>query len=221
MAHVLVCGPRGAGMEFFWRFLPDFDLMGSGALPFAPWVILGVGVVAVGLLFSYLMRSSRAEPTGLTFDEDDAQFESNGDKAAIAALDQALVQNPHSLEALKDRGLCYSHAGEYDLAMQDFHMWVLRAPGCGDAYFHRGNIWQKLDLGGLAISDYRSALRLDPSHEAARGALADLMRDTTTDRPKAIFSLAALFAARVSADSSQPSRPAEEVARDRTGGIPN
>lgn len=192
-------------MELFWRFLPDFDLIGT--LPVAPWVILGVGVVAVGLVSSYFMRSRRAEPTVLDFDEDDAQFVSNGDKAAIAALDQALVQNPHSLEALKGRGLCYSRAGEYDLAMQDFHMWILRAPHCADAYFHRGNIWQKLDLSGLAFSDYRSALRHDPSHEAARCALADLMRDTTTDRPKAIFSLATLFAARASADSSQPSQP--------------
>jgi tetratricopeptide (TPR) repeat protein len=206
-------------MELFWRFLPDFDLIGRGTLPFAPWAILSVGVVAVGLLCLYFMRSRAAEPTVLDFDEDDARFETTGDNAAIAALGQALVQNPHALEALKRRGLCYSQAGDYDLAMQDFHMWVLRAPDCGDAYFHRGNIWQKLELSGLAFSDYRSALRLDPSHEGARGALADLMRDTTTERPKAIFSLAALFAARASADNSQPSRPAKESARDRTGGV--
>ena len=194
-------------MELFWRFSPDFDLIGRGTLPFAPLVILGVGGVALGLLCLYIMRSQRAEPTVLNFDADDAHFESNGDKATIPSLDQALAQNPHSLEALKGRGLCYSQAGDYDLAMQTFHMWVLRAPDSGDAYFHRGNIWQKLDLSGLAFSDYRSALRHDPSHEAARCALADLMRDTTTDRPKAIFSLATLFAARASADSSQPSQP--------------
>ena len=97
--------------------------------------------------------------------------------------------------------------GEYNLAMQDFHMWVLRAPESGDAYFHRGNIWQKLDLIGLAISDYRSALRFNPSHETARGALAELMRDSTANRPKIIFSLAALFAGHVPADGSKPSNP--------------
>ena len=97
--------------------------------------------------------------------------------------------------------------GEYDLAMQDFHMWVLRAPESGDAYFHRGNIWQKLDLIGLAISDYRSALRFDPAHEAVRGALTELMRNSTADRPKGIWSLAALFAGEAPAGGSLPSNP--------------
>jgi hypothetical protein len=97
--------------------------------------------------------------------------------------------------------------GEDDLAMQDFHMWVLRAPESGDAFFHRGRMWQKLDLAGLAISDYRSALKCSASNQAARDALAELMRNSTADRPKGIWSLAALFAGEVPAGGSLPSNP--------------
>ena len=84
--------------------------------------------------------------------------------------------------------------GEYDLAMQDFHMWVLRAPESGDAYFIvavSGKsliwlVWRFLTIG--------LRLRINPFHETARSALAELMRDSTVNRPKTIFSLAALFA---------------------------
>ena len=206
-------------MEFMWRVLGDFDPIARGTLLLAPWVMVGVGVVAVGLLFWYLVRRRRAGAPALNFGEGEAQHKSNCDADAIALFEQALVHNPHSLEALKGRGICYSQMGEYDLAMPDFHKWVLCAPESGDAYFHRGIIWQKLDLIGLAISDYRSALRFNPSHEGARGALAELMRDSTADRPKTIFSLAALFAAHVPADDSQPSSPEPTgSAREPTGG---
>jgi tetratricopeptide (TPR) repeat protein len=202
-----VGGHRGVVMEFLWRVLGNFDPIGRGTLQFVPWVMVGVSVVTVGLLFCCLMRRSRAGAPVLNFGEDEAQRKSNCDEDAIARFDRALLRQPHAIEALKGRGICYSQMGEYDLAMQDFHMWVLRAPESGDAYFHRGNVWQKLDLISLAISDYRSALRCNPSHEAAHGALAELMRDSTVDRPKTIFSLAALFAAHVPADGSQPSSP--------------
>ena len=206
-------------MEFLWRVLGDFDPIGRGTLQFAPWVMVGVSVVAVGLLFCCLMRRWRAGAPVPNFGEDEAQRKLNRDEDAIARFDQALLRQPHAIEALKGRGICYSQMGEYDLAMQDCHMWVLRAPESGDAYFHRGNVWQKLDLISLAISDYRSALRFNPSHEAAHGALAELMRDSTADRPKTIFSLAALFAAHVPASGSQASSPEPTAsARESTEG---
>jgi tetratricopeptide (TPR) repeat protein len=198
-------GHRGVVMEFLWRVLGDFDPIGRGTLQFVPWVMVGVSVVAVGLLFCCLMRRWRAGAPVLNFGEDEAQRKSNCDEDAIALFDQTLLHDAHAIGALKGRGLLYSQMGEYDLAMQDFHMWVLREPDNGDAYFHRGDIWQKLDLIGLAISDYRSALKFNPSHEGAHGALAKLMRDSTACGPKTIFSLAALFAAHVPADRSQPS----------------
>ena len=149
-----------------------------------------------------------------------AQHKSNGNENAIAQFNQALALNPSSVEALKGRGICYSEMGEDDLAMQDFHMWVLRVPESGDAFFHRGSMWQKLDLAGLAISDYRSALKCNPSNQAARDALAELMRNSTADRPKGIWSLAALFAGEVPAGGSLPSNPEPTAgAGQPTGGV--
>jgi tetratricopeptide (TPR) repeat protein len=185
------------------RALGGYDSIGRGPLP---WLMVGVGVVAVGLLVWYLVRRWRTGAPILNFGEGDTQHKSTYDDG-IALFDQALAHNPPSLDALKGRGICYSQMGEYNLAMQDFHMWVLRAPESGDAYFHRGNIWQKLDLIGSAISDYRSALRFNPSHEPARGALAELMRGSAVNRPKTIFSLAALFAGDVPAADSKSSIP--------------
>ena len=186
------------------RALGGYDSIGRGPLP---WLMVGVGVVAVGLLVWYLVRRWRTGAPILNFGESDTQHKSTCDDDVIALFDQALAHNPPSLDALKGRGICYSQMGEYNLAMQDFHMWVLRAPESGDAYFHRGNIWQKLDLIGSAISDYRSALRFNPSHEPARGALAELMRGSAVNRPKTIFSLAALFAGDVPAADSKSSIP--------------
>ena len=219
---VCVWGHRGVVMESLWRVLGEFDPIGRGTLLLATWVVAGLSVVALGLLSWYLVRRWRrwCGTSSLGFAQGEDHHKSNCDEDAIALFDQALVRNPHSLEALKGRGICYSQMGEYDLAMQDFHMWVLRAPESGDAYFHRGNIWQKLDLIGLAISDYRSALRFDPSHEAVRGALTELMRNSTADRPKAIFSLAALFVAHVPTDGSQRSSPEPTASvRESTGGM--
>jgi tetratricopeptide (TPR) repeat protein len=189
---------------FLLRALGNFGSIGG---PLS-WVMVGVGVVAIGLLVWYLVRRWGAEAPTLHFGEGHTQHnKSTCDDGVIALIDQALAHNPHSLEALKARGIWYSQMGEYNLAMQDFHMWVLRAPESGDAYFHRGNIWQKLDLIGLAISDYRYALKFNPSHETARSALAELMRDSTVNRPKTIFSLAALFAGDGPAPDSKLSIP--------------
>ena len=193
-------------LESQWRVLGGSDPTGSGTLLLAVLVVVGASVGAI-LLCRYLVRRWRTEAPTLSFAQGEAHHTSNCDEDAIARFNQALVRNPHSLEALKGRGICYSQMGEYDLAMQDFHLWVLRAPECAEAYFHRGNLWKKIDLMGLAISDYRAVLRLDPSHDSARDALAELMRNSAADRPKAIFSLAALFAADAAAAGLLPSNP--------------
>ena len=187
-------GYYGAVMELLWQVLGDFDPSGRVTSPLAAWFL--IGAIAVGLLFWYLVRNWRVEAAALS-GEGAAHHQTNRNEAAIALSDRAVVPNPLSFEALKDRGLHYSQIGEYDLAMQDFHMLVLRAPESGDAYFHRGCIWEKLGLIGLAFSDYRSALRFNPSHDAARGSLANQMRNSAGDRPKNIFCLAELFSARV------------------------
>lgn len=204
-------------IEPFWQVLGESDPLRRGTLLVAAFVVAGVGATAIGLLSRHLERRLRglsAAPLR-RFGQDEASLleagwahhKSNCTEKAIAQFDQALALNPHSLEALKGRGICYSEIGEYDLAMQDFHTWVLRAPESGDAFFHRGSMWRKLDLVGLAISDYRYALRFSPSNQAARDALTDLVRESTADRPKNISSLAALFAAEVPADGSLPPNP--------------
>ena len=213
-------------IESFSQALGESDPLRGETLLVVAFLV--AGAIAIGLFFRRLVRRLRGLSAIRRFGDGEAsmhearraQQKSNCDEHAIARFDQALVSNPHSVEALKGRGMCYSQMGEYDLAMQDFHMWVLRAPESGDAYFHRGDIWQRLDLIGLAISDYRSALRFNPSHEVARGALAGLMRDSTADRPKTIFSLAALFAAHMPADGSQPSSSETTASsRESTGGM--
>jgi tetratricopeptide (TPR) repeat protein len=203
-----VCGGAIAVLflESLWRVLEGSDPTGWGTLLLAALVMAGTTVGAI-LLIRYLVRRWRTEAPTLSFAQGEAHHKSNCDEDSIDRFDQALVRNPYSLEALKGRGNCYLQMGEYHLAMQDFHLWVMRAPESGEAYFHRGNIWKRLDLIGLAISDYRTALRFDSSHEAARDALAELMRNSAADRPKAIFSLAALFEADVTANGSLPSKP--------------
>lgn len=202
----------------------------------AAFVVAGVSATAIGVAARHLarrLRGSTAIPIrgGLwsSVGQDErslleagwAHQKSNCNGNAIALFDQALVLNPDSLEALKGRGICYSEIGEYNLAMQNFHRWVLRAPESGDAFFHRGGIWRKLDLVGLAISDYRYALRFSPSNAAARDALVELERNSAADCPKSNLSLAALFALEVRVEDSPPSNPGPTAGADQptAGGL--
>ena len=159
-------------IESFWQVLGDSDPLRRGTLLIAAFVVAGVSATAIGLLSRHLVRRLRGVSAApiRRFGQDEAslleagwaQHKSNGNENAIAQFNQALALNPSSVEALKGRGICYSEMGEDDLAMQDFHTWVLRAPESGDAFFHRGSMWRKLDLVGLAISDYRYALKSTP-----------------------------------------------------------
>ena len=208
-------------IQSFWQALGEPDPIRRGTLLLAAFVVAGVSTTAISLFSRHIVRRLRglSASSMRTFGEDEtwlleagwAQHKSNGNENAIAQFNQALALNPSSVEALKGRGICYSEMGEDDLAMQDFHMWVLRAPESDDAFFHRGSMWQKLDLAGLAISDYRSALKCNASNQAARDALAELMRNSTADRPKGLWSLAALFAGEVPEQKNQSDTQPEET----------
>jgi tetratricopeptide (TPR) repeat protein len=199
-------------IELFWQVL-EFDPLGRRTLLLAAFVV--AAAIAIGLLFRHLVRRRRglsAAPIGTEFGQDEASlleadWARHKPNSAIAKFDQALALTPHSVEALKGRGICYLEMGQYDLAMQDFHTWVLRAPESGDAFFYRATAWRKLGLIGLAISDYQNAVRLSPSNQAARDALIELMRDTIAGRPRSVLSLSALFAAEVRVDGLLPVNP--------------
>jgi hypothetical protein len=114
-----------------------------------------------------------------------AYHKSGCNESAIALFTEALILNRCSVEALKGRGLCYAALAEFDRAMLDFHTWVLRDPESGDAYFLRAQIWRKLGLNGLAISDFRTSLRYSVSNAAAREAVEELARVCFDDSPEA------------------------------------
>jgi tetratricopeptide (TPR) repeat protein len=129
-------------------------------------------------------------------DEDDLTPNGDGYDPAVAAFDQALTVDPLAVDKRKERGLYYFQKGEYDLAIQDLHVWVAQAPASADAYRHRGDAWRKLGFNDLAIADYRHALRLQPSHAGARaGFKALLPADGPMPAPRNVPSLARLFEA--------------------------
>ncbi len=133
---------------------------------------------------------------GAPDDEDDLTPNGDGYDPAVAALDQALTVDPLAVDKRKERGLHYFQKGQYDLAIQDLHVWVAQAPASADAYRHRGDAWRKLGFNDLAIADYRCALRLQPSHAGAReGFKALLPADGPMPAARDVPSLARLFEA--------------------------
>jgi tetratricopeptide (TPR) repeat protein len=170
-------GIRGPNVLVYFKSLSQ-----PGKHPAAALIAAGAGwaLGALSSRFARFLRGSR--PPGLSHDASSlneaawADQKASCNEGAIALFAQALALNPRCAEALRGRGLCYSEMGEYDLAMQDFHAWVLCAPESGEAYFHRAKVWRTLGFIDLAISDFRSSLRFSASNTAAREAVEELAR---------------------------------------------
>jgi tetratricopeptide (TPR) repeat protein len=176
------------------------QLLGDPGAGSREWLLrIGISICGAAILclaIYVVVRRRRKLGQVTPHDEDDLTPGGDGFDPAVAAFDQALAVDPLAVDKRKERGLHYFQKGQYDLAIQDLHIWVAQAPASADAYRHRGDAWRKLGFNDLAIADYRHALRLQPSHAGAReGFKALLPADGPMPAPKKVPSLARLFEA--------------------------
>lgn len=182
-------------VDFVLQLLGD---PGGGSREGLPLIAVSICVAAILCVAIYVVvrRRGKLGQVDAPHDEDDLIPNGDGYDPAAAAFDQALTVDPLAVDKRKERGLYYFEKGQYDLAIQDLHVWVAQAPASADAYRHRGDAWRKLGFDDLAIADYRYALRLQPSHAGAReGFKALLPADGPKPAPRNVPSLARLFVA--------------------------
>jgi tetratricopeptide (TPR) repeat protein len=195
-------------VDFLLQFFPVVRGSRAGLALVAAVVLLAAAL----LLCTYAWLRRRRVRAHAPDDDAELSPASDSYDPAVAPLDDALAADPLSVDKRRERGLYHLQKGEYDLAIQDFHVWVAQAPKAADAYRCRGDAWRKLGFDDLALADYLRALRLEPSNAGAReGFKALLPPPAPGDRPApapSVPSLTALFAREMHVATPIAGRPA-------------
>lgn len=120
-----------------------------------------------------------ASPTPVPFDAalSLAQDAANrGDWAtALAYLDAALLAQPDSAQALRQRGLTHQAAGDLDQALDDLSRAITLDPGQPSTYVSRGWLYAQRGENGAARADLDQAIQLAPSYAQAYRSRAALL----------------------------------------------
>jgi len=79
--------------------------------------------------------------------------------------------------ALEAQGLSLFQKGSYDAAIATYTQIIQRNPKSADHYFNRGLAQKKLGRTDQALSNYETALALDPAHRRAYLNRANILYD--------------------------------------------
>ncbi len=85
---------------------------------------------------------------------------------AMAALDKAIQEEPDNPAAHFWRGRLRAGKGDLEKALPDFNA-AIRLQPTGDAYAHRGYVYQKQNLTDEALADFNQSLRMDANNYLA------------------------------------------------------
>ncbi|MEM6690832.1 MAG: tetratricopeptide repeat protein [Planctomycetota bacterium] len=81
---------------------------------------------------------------------------------AIDDLNEVMRLDTTHLHAPMRRGLAKAELGQYQQAIADYDLAILRKPDSADAFHNRGNEWIQLGKFRKAIADLTTAIRIDP-----------------------------------------------------------
>jgi tetratricopeptide (TPR) repeat protein len=93
--------------------------------------------------------------------------EKKSGEVAIEGCTEFIRQNPRSDGAYDNRGVEYTHKGEYDRAIADFDKALELNPSGVMAYDNRGAAYYSKGEYDRAIADFDKALGLDPKYAKA------------------------------------------------------
>ena len=91
---------------------------------------------------------------------------------AIADFDQAIAENPDSIDAYYNRAFAYIQLGRWEVALADLTETLRLDPSWAIARVNRGNVYLELGQYDLAMADYEQALKSDPNNALAHHNLA-------------------------------------------------
>ena len=170
-----------AGLAFAWLYEKGSEMKKWGLAI----SIIGVGVVGVFVLISYLtimqIRVWRDEFTlwnyvikqepGKTFvayNNRGIAYSNRGEyDRAVQDYNTAIAMKPDYFTAYNNRGVAFSRIGSYERAIEDFGRAIALNPNFDDAYNNRGIAHEKTGQFENAMEDFRKAIVLNPVSEKA------------------------------------------------------
>lgn len=88
-------------------------------------------------------------------------------KGTSKTKEQDNNQEPKDAKAYHDRGIVWSHRGDYDKALGNFNQAIRLDPKNAVYYNSRGYNWFKKGKLDKAIGDYDTAIEINPEYRAA------------------------------------------------------
>jgi tetratricopeptide (TPR) repeat protein len=110
------------------------------------------------------------------FNRGNAYFKKGQYDLAIADYSEALRRNPKDPAGIIwNRGNAHAEKRDYPGAIADYDQAIALSPKFADYYRIRASTYEKMGERDRAIADYRRALSLNPSNQAAKNGLQHLI----------------------------------------------
>ena len=133
---------------------------------FLKWTAIVLTIAWIGWSF-YDSTISPRNPGDLAYLEGNTLFEDGEYQRALVKYDEALVDDPEHIHAMRGRALTLMQLGQSVQALTAFNIVISLDPEFGASYAMRGVLHDRMGRYQQAIEDYERGLALDP--ELAEG----------------------------------------------------
>ena len=137
---------------------------------------------------------SGREPGDTSYHAANKLFEDASYDRAMAAYDEALLENPHHIHAIRGKARSLMQLGQLSDALVMFDEAIAMEPEFGGSYANRGILHDRMGNHELALQDYVRALELDPEIAEGPHWLTRFLRNQP-ERPPGIAERAAYLVA--------------------------
>lgn len=128
---------------------------------FLKWTAIVLTVAWVGWSIYDSMIGPR-NPGDLAYLEANTLFEDGEFQRALGKYDEALMEDPNHIHALRGRARSLMQMGQSPQALTAFNTAIALAPDFGATYANRGVLHDRMGRYQQAIEDYERAVALNP-----------------------------------------------------------
>ena len=162
-------------------------------------IILAVAWLAWGIYDGFI---SGREPGDTQYHAANKLFEDGAYDRALAAYDEALLEDPNHIHAMRGRARSLMQLGQLLDALTMFDEAIALEPEFGGTYANRGILHDRMGNHELALQDYLQALGLDPEIAEGPHWLTRFLRNQP-ERPPGIAERAAYLVTELAKPESE------------------